>query len=119
VKLVLSMLVALVAFAFVGVSSVQAAEKAKHGDVTVVKGAIEKVDGKTLTVDGKSFTYTDSTKIVLDGKPYTEDLKVGQHVTARLEKGVAVRIEVRGGKHNEKAKDGDKAEGHGDHNQPK
>lgn len=72
-----------------------------------VRGAtITKIEGQTVTVKGKvgdvktaqtvTFTYTDKTEIVSNKKLYTEPLKVGDKITAKLNKeDVAVRIEVR------------------------
>ncbi len=70
------------------------------------RGTITKIENQTVTVERKmgevktvqtvTFTYTDKTEIVSNKKAYTEALKVGDKITAKLNKeDVAVRIEVR------------------------
>lgn len=63
--------------------------------VTMVRGEITKIDGKTITVGETSFKVDEKTEIVSRGNvAYKEPLKVGQKVSARVKDGVAVRIEV-------------------------
>ena len=74
-------------------------DKFKH-EFTMVRGEITKIDGSNLIVDGKTVTRNDKTKVFKGREPYTEDLKVGDRISARINKdGIAVRIEVAGPKH--------------------
>jgi hypothetical protein len=74
---------------------------------TFVRGDITKIDGKTLTVDDKAtVTVSDATKVKIAGQELKIDaLVVGQNITARIEEGTAVMIEVH-------------AKGHEVHDQP-
>jgi hypothetical protein len=63
-----------------------------------VRGAIKEVDtaAKAITVKETTFKYDDKTKVVKDaGKPATvADLVKGANITARVNGGLASRIEI-------------------------
>jgi hypothetical protein len=69
---------------------------------TFVRGIIEKIDGKPLTVDGKPLTVdgkpvtvSDDTTVRIHGEDRKIDvLAIGQNVTARIEGDTAGRVEV-------------------------
>jgi hypothetical protein len=71
-------------------------------EFTFVRGTIKTVDlkTKTLTVEVKggevkTVVYTDKTEIVKNKAAYTEALKVGDVITAKIKDNAAVRIELR------------------------
>jgi len=67
---------------------------------TFVRGDIQKIDGKALTVDGKPVTVCEATVVKVQGKNLKIDaLAVGQNITARIEEGTAVRVEVHAAGH--------------------
>lgn len=102
----------LAAIALTSVAPVMAADgpattRPKHeqpvGEFTHVRGTITQIDGKTLTVEvkggeTKTVTYDDKTEIVKDKKVYSDPLKVGDKISAKIKADVAVRIEVQGAK---------------------
>ena len=73
-------------------------------ECTKLSGTIKAIQGKTLTVElkngeTKTVVYDDKTEIVKAKAAYTEPLKVGDKITAKLNKDhVAVRIDVHGDK---------------------
>jgi hypothetical protein len=69
------------------------AEDLKPMKSGVVRGAITKIDGNTLTVDdAKTVTTDDKTVVTPGGK---DAIKVGANITVNIKDGVAVKIEIK------------------------
>ena len=73
------------------VANIQLRAEDPKPEFTLLRGAITKIHGNTLTVGEKTVTTDDKTEVDPGGK---DALKVGANITARIKDGVAVRIEV-------------------------
>ncbi len=73
------------------VANIQLRAEDPKPEFTLLRGAITKIVGNTLTVGEKTVTTDDKTEVDPGGK---DALKVGANITARIKDGVAVRIEI-------------------------
>ena len=105
-KSIVALSAVLAAMSFASLSPLMAADDvARHeqpaGDFTKVSGTIKAIEGKTLTLAGKGDTvktvvWDDKTVIVKGKTAYTEPLKVGDQIVAKVNKEkIAIHIQVR------------------------